>query len=359
MCMTGQAHACVPAEYLDLVWLSRALMVGQQEYDQFCVQIVQELSSKISRVSSPDPQADVSIDDSPLPVGITLGPYHQALHHADGLFSTVYKASDAAGHVVALKVTTPAAMAPPHNAAREARILRTTSDPHVITLMETFNLAGGRFALVFPFMPYDLEQVLQQHLVSTSQVISHLYDLFSALEHLHSQGMIHRDIKPANLLLRSPSGPAFLADFGIAWSPHDAESEAAASKITDVGTTSYRPPELLFGHAAYDTTLDLWAAGCVAAEALGPTHRPLFDSGPLGSELALIQSIFGALGTPTLDEWPEAARFPDWGKMQFHPFPPRPWSVLLPDATDDARDLVRRLVRYESSSRMTAAEVSA
>lgn len=113
-------------------------------------------------------------------------------------------------------------------------------------------------------------------------------------------------------------GPAFLADFGIAWSPDDQASEPFDQKITDVGTTCYRPPELLFGHKAYGPEIDLWAAGCVVAECvrggLGGIEEPsvkvgeaewtLFDAGELGSELALVKSIFETLGTPGDETWP-------------------------------------------------------
>lgn len=104
--------------------------------------------------------------------------------------------------------------------------------------------------------------------------------------------------------MKSLSGPVYLADFGIAWSPGDPASEPADEKITDVGTSSYRAPELMFGTTSYDHTLDLWAAGCVAAEVVTSTCKPLFDSGDLGSDLTLIQSIFKALGTPTTESWP-------------------------------------------------------
>lgn len=100
-------------------------------------------------------------------------------------------------------------------------------------------------------------------------------------------------------------GQAYIADFGIAWTEDDPESEPSNAKITDVGTTAYRPPELLFGHKAYGCELDLWAAGCVVAEVVaGEPHPSLFESGPLGSDLALIQSIFKTLGTPTDETWP-------------------------------------------------------
>jgi len=188
-----------------------------------------------------------------------------------------------------------------------------------------------------------------------------LHNLFSALTHIHAQGIIHRDIKPSNILLSSPSGPAYLADFGIAWSPHDhSSSEPADQKITDVGTTCYRPPELLFGDKAYGTGLDMWAAGCVVAEATSVLPSPgsaLFDAGDLGSELALIQSMFTSLGTPKLDTWPEAVRLPDWGKMAFRQFPGKSWEDLMPGAGKEARDLVGRLVRFESGQRASAAQI--
>jgi len=250
----------------------------------------------------------------PTPGGRTIGKYENAVYHREGIFSAVYKAlaledggyfpQEAKSKLVALKVTTPSTMEPPHDSKREAKIMAEAVSDRVMPLLETFRADGSHFVLVFPFMRFDLNDLLQNNTLSDQQIKKCLKDLFTALAHIHSQGIIHRDVKPSNILLRSLDGPAYLSDFGIAWSPTVLGSEAADSKITDVGTTCYRPPELLFGNTHYGCSLDLWAAGCTVAEVLDPGHATLFDSGELGSDLALIQSIFKKLGTPTLDVWP-------------------------------------------------------
>ena len=219
---------------------------------------------------------------------------------------------------LAIKVTIPSQTHPPHNSKREARMLAAAASKCIIPLLDTHSLSS-QFLLVFPFQPFDLATVLRRGFpLNAKAARSILQDLFFALAHIHAKGIIHRDVKPANILLSSPVGPAYLADFGIAWSPDDPASEPSSQKITDVGTTCYRPPELLFGHKAYGIKLDLWAAGCVVAECVrrgfhdlenpsvkvGEAKWTLFDAGQEGNELALIKSMFETLGTPNDETWP-------------------------------------------------------
>ncbi|KAK8154763.1 putative cell division protein kinase [Phyllosticta citrichinensis] len=339
------------------------------DYEHRCDSIIEELWPEIASSGNANAQQAAEDEDKDLLAGphADIGKYKGAVHFRNGLFSEVYKArkpdvgtgSKAQnGSLVALKLTTPAMMSAPHDSEREARILSKakSEEKNIVPLLETFSLSGGRFVLVFEYMPWDLDHLLQKQISSRTQIQSIIKDLFIALAHIHSLGILHRDIKPSNILLKSPSGPAFLTDFGIAWQDGDKASEPADQKITDVGTTHYRAPELLFGNHRYGPSLDMWAAGCVVAEAACLNGQPLFDSGELGSDLALIQSHFKILGTPDLEVWPGARDCDDWGKMEFYRYAPKPWEDVLPSCDGRARDLVSKLVAYESSTRLTAAE---
>ncbi|GES59279.1 cell division protein kinase [Aspergillus terreus] len=331
---------------------------SRREYDEFCQNAIDEAEATRSEapiISSPGQLHD-DLDQGHWASGEKIGPYQSCLHHFEGIHSNIYKSRGDDGTLIAIKVTVPHLLTAPHDAKVEVRLLREAASPHVIPLLDTLNIDGGRLLLVLPFLRYDFEHLLRRDMLTATQTKSHLHDMFKALEHLHKLGIIHRDIKPSNILMNSPDGPAYLADFGIAWKEGYNETEPADKKITDVGTTCYRPPEILFGYRGYSTALDLWAAGCVVAEAVAVGHKQLFDSGPVGSDLSLVYSIFVTLGTPDAESWPETKKLPDWNKVEFHRYPAKPWEDILKGASSRGRDLVSKLVRYESSERMSATE---
>ncbi|KAJ6256288.1 hypothetical protein Dda_8785 [Drechslerella dactyloides] len=336
---------------------------------------VQELvPAPAAQRQQPEPVEEIS--------GITLGKFRSCIEHSIGGSSTIFRAKEpSTGEAVALKVTSN--WAQPHDAYREARLLKRLggNESHILKLLETDTLRG-EFILVFPYYPLTLADLIEKGTRPTS--FPRIFrQVATALAYVHANGVIHRDIKPANILLQSEEGPAYLCDFGTAWAADDHHAdEKADSKVIDVGTTCYRSPETLFGYRSYRTEVDIWAFGCVIAEA--ENGRPLFEAGDLGTDLKLILSIFESLGTPNLETWPvsqtqfiekpicilsqialtqpgifqEARDFPDFGKVLFNKFPAQPWEDLLPNASPVAVDLVRKMVTYSQEQRISAEQAN-
>eukprot|EP00439_Symbiodinium_sp_Y106_P040120 s3073_g4.t3 len=108
-------------------------------------------------------------------------------------------------------------------------------------------------------------------------------EIGSALQYIHSEGLLHRDVKPANILLTLTAPPVLkLADFGISKLLEDA---GAAHSI--VGTQCYFSPELISGEP-YASAADCWAFGVVLFE-LASLSRPFSGGSMLELAMAICQ----------------------------------------------------------------------
>jgi len=110
--------------------------------------------------------------------------------------------------------------------------------PHVLPLRE-FGVESGKRFTVSPFIAGGtLTQKIRASLPSVEEAIRYGMEIASALDFLHSQGVIHRDLKSSNILL-DLSNNTYLSDFGLA----RIVSTSTLAFHTGHGTPPYAPPE--------------------------------------------------------------------------------------------------------------------
>jgi hypothetical protein len=124
------------------------------------------------------------------------------------------------------------------------------ADDHAYIAMEHFPAGDLRERMKQPLTPATALRFLEQ--------------IASALEAIHSVGVLHRDLKPANVMLR-PDGTVSLIDFGLAKANENDISLTGTREI--FGTPYYMSPEQ--GHAEIiDARSDLYSLGVVFYEML-------------------------------------------------------------------------------------------
>lgn len=98
------------------------------------------------------------------------------------------------------------------------------------------------------------EKIVRQKRFTESEMVSFCRQMFSAIEYIHSLGIIHRDIKAENFLY-TDEGTVKLIDFGLA-----VKLKNTKHMLNDiVGSPHYMAPEMLTHK--YSLPVDMWSAG--------------------------------------------------------------------------------------------------
>jgi len=268
----------------------------------------------------------------------------------EGTYGIVYKAKDKlTGDILALKKIRLEAEDEgiPSTAIREIALLKQLQHGNIVRLYDVVH-TEKRLTLVFEYLDKDLKKHLDScgdKGLKLQQCKSFLYQLCDAIHYCHKNRVLHRDLKPQNLLLTN-EGQLKLADFGLA----RAFGIPVRSFTHEVVTLWYRPPDVLMGSKHYNTSVDMWSAGCIFAEML--TGRPLF---PGTSEKDQLHKIFQILGTPTLESWPGMEQLPQY-KTDFPVFPAKDFRKLFTMLDSNGIDILKAFLQYNPEKRISANE---
>jgi serine/threonine protein kinase len=153
---------------------------------------------------------------------------------------------------------------------REAHILLTLSDPHIVRIFEY----GDESDLHFILMDYIDGQNLKYHTLTNGpmepgRALDYTHQIAEGLDTAYNHGVVHRDIKPQNIVINSKD-VAKITDFGLARSR---ETVTLTQSNVFMGTAYYIPPEQAESGRSADIRSDLYSLATVLFEMLSG-HPP-------------------------------------------------------------------------------------
>jgi serine/threonine protein kinase len=83
----------------------------------------------------------------------------------------------------------------------EVEIAKLLNHPNCVRIIDNFRSPMGDFIVAMPLAKEGSLLSSQQPEITPNEAIQLLFEIGSALQHMHSQGVVHRDIKPQNILI--------------------------------------------------------------------------------------------------------------------------------------------------------------
>jgi class 3 adenylate cyclase len=214
---------------------------------------------------------------SALAAGSALGGYTIEEFLGDGATGSVYRATDATGDAVALKVLK-AELSDDEIFRRrllhEVRAAGEVESKHLVGIREADEADGLIFIVMDYLQGKSLHEVIEtEGSLDTSATVRIVSHIGAALDSLHEAGIVHRDVKPSNVIVGDDGG-AVLTDLGLA-------KGRAYTVLTRpgqiMGTLDYMAPEIIKGEEAGPPS-DIYALACIAYECIAG-RPPFADKG--------------------------------------------------------------------------------
>ncbi|XP_019659432.1 ribosomal protein S6 kinase beta-1 isoform X2 [Ailuropoda melanoleuca] len=196
----------------------------------------------------------------------------------------------------------------------ERNILEEVKHPFIVDLIYAFQ-TGGKLYLILEYLSGGelFMQLEREGIFMEDTACFYLAEISMALGHLHQKGIIYRDLKPENIMLNH-QGHVKLTDFGLCKeSIHD-----GTVTHTFCGTIEYMAPEILM-RSGHNRAVDWWSLGALMYDML--TGAPPFT---------------GENRKKTIDKILKC-------KLNLPPY-----------LTQEARDLLKKLLKRNAASRLGA-----
>lgn len=241
---------------------------------------------------------------------------------------------------------------------REIKILQNLSGgKNVVQLLDVVRDPQSKTpSLIFEYINNtDFKQLYPT--LSDMDIRYYMLELLKAIDFCHSNGIMHRDVKPHNVMIDHEKRELRLIDWGLAEFYHPGREYNVR-----VASRYFKGPELLVDFQEYDYALDLWSFGCMFAGMIFK-KEPFFHGHDNYDQLVKIAKV---LGTDQLFEYLDKYDLeldPHFdGILGRHS--KKPWNRWVTAenqhlVSDEALDLVDKLLRYDHQERLTALEAQA
>ncbi len=151
---------------------------------------------------------------------------------------------------------------------REREAYLRITHPNVVQVIDSGVTDDGNLFLVQEYIAGEsLDKLIRRKgQLPKNEILSMVGQMSSALEAIHSEGVLHRDLKPTNIMLQNLSGggkQVKIIDLGIARVEDSVIEDSLTVEGASIGTPWYSSPEQLTGAVA-TPLVDLWALAVIA-----------------------------------------------------------------------------------------------
>jgi len=198
-----------------------------------------------------------------------------------------------------------------------------------------------------PFVEQTLEKAIPRSQFGNKEIRSIFHQILLIIHYLHSADIVIRNLSTGIFLFNTRD---FLVRLG---SLQHLRSIQNRSDALPADTLQYWAPERIYTSVNASELInwkaaDMWAVGCIFAELL--KERPIFES--CQDNITLLQSILSiAECRPPLIDEKVIKQYPILGQEILAR---TDMSILIPDAPATARDLLKKMLQFYPSDRISA-----